>query len=49
MVRIVANEVMPGLGLASNICRFKTRLRVIESFAILFLFSVLKIRLPGSH
>ena len=49
IIRLVANEADSGLGLASSIYIPKTRLGVIKAFALLFLFFVLKIRLPGSH
>ena len=43
MTRLVANKAMPGLGLASSICRPKTRVRVIKAFVLLgFLFFCIK-------
>ena len=37
MIRLIANKATPGLGLASSICRPKTRVRVIKAFVLLFL------------
>ena len=46
MIRLIANEAKPSLGLSGSICRPKTRLRVMKTFVFFF---GLKVRLPGSQ
>ena len=40
MIRLVANEATPGLGLASGICRPKMKLRGIRAFILLIFFVI---------